>query len=90
MRIIARSSLVPGRRSRALLLDHMAGGEAFPITALKEGVDSFEWAPDSSRLAVVSRDTEQTLSRYRVPVPALADKPPKERLGRNPETPNKK
>jgi dipeptidyl aminopeptidase/acylaminoacyl peptidase len=34
----------------------LAGGEAFPMTALKEGVDSFEWAPDSSRLAVVSRD----------------------------------
>ena len=34
----------------------LAGGEAFPITALKSGVDSFEWAPDSKRVAILSRD----------------------------------
>jgi dipeptidyl aminopeptidase/acylaminoacyl peptidase len=34
----------------------LAGGEAFPVTALKEGVESFRWSPDSRRLVVVSRD----------------------------------
>jgi dipeptidyl aminopeptidase/acylaminoacyl peptidase len=42
-------------RGQVLLLP-LAGGEAFPVTALKEGVDSFRWAPDSRRLVVVSRD----------------------------------
>ena len=34
----------------------LGGGEAFPVTALKEGVDTFRWAPDNLRLVVVSRD----------------------------------
>lgn len=37
----------------------LAGGEAFPVTALKEGVDTFRWAPDSRRLVVVSRDARE-------------------------------
>lgn len=37
----------------------LGGGEAFPLTALKEGVDSFEWAPDSKRLALLSRDPRE-------------------------------
>jgi dipeptidyl aminopeptidase/acylaminoacyl peptidase len=37
----------------------MSGGEAFPITAMKAGVESFEWAPDSKRLAIVSRDPRE-------------------------------
>jgi dipeptidyl aminopeptidase/acylaminoacyl peptidase len=37
----------------------LGGGEAFPLTAFKEGVDSFEWAPDSKRLAVLSRDPRE-------------------------------
>jgi dipeptidyl aminopeptidase/acylaminoacyl peptidase len=37
----------------------LAGGEAFPVTALKEGVESFRWAPDSRRLVVVSRDARE-------------------------------
>ena len=37
----------------------LAGGEAIPLTALKEGVDSFEWSPDSKRLAVLSRDPRE-------------------------------
>jgi dipeptidyl aminopeptidase/acylaminoacyl peptidase len=42
-----------------VLLLPLAGGEAFPVTALKEGVDSFRWAPDSRRLVVVSRDARE-------------------------------
>jgi dipeptidyl aminopeptidase/acylaminoacyl peptidase len=42
-------------RGQVLLLP-LGGGEAFPVTALKEGVDTFRWAPDSRRLVVVSRD----------------------------------
>jgi dipeptidyl aminopeptidase/acylaminoacyl peptidase len=34
----------------------LTGGEAYPVTALPEGVDSLHWAPDSRRLVVVSRD----------------------------------
>lgn len=34
----------------------LSGGEAFPLTALKGGVDSFEWSPDSRQLALLSRD----------------------------------
>ena len=37
----------------------LAGGEAFPITAIKSGVDTLEWAPDSKRLALVSRDPRE-------------------------------
>jgi dipeptidyl aminopeptidase/acylaminoacyl peptidase len=42
-----------------IVLLPLAGGEAFPVTALKEGVDSFRWAPDSRRLVVVSRDARE-------------------------------
>ncbi|HSL20789.1 MAG TPA: S9 family peptidase [Vicinamibacterales bacterium] len=34
----------------------LAGGEAFPLTALRSGIESFEWSPDSRRLAVLSKD----------------------------------
>jgi dipeptidyl aminopeptidase/acylaminoacyl peptidase len=33
----------------------LAGGEALRITNLKNGVSSFQWSPDGSRLAAVSR-----------------------------------
>jgi dipeptidyl aminopeptidase/acylaminoacyl peptidase len=42
-------------RGQVFLLP-LGGGEAFPVTALKEGVDSFRWAPDNRRLVVLSRD----------------------------------
>jgi dipeptidyl aminopeptidase/acylaminoacyl peptidase len=35
-----------------------SGGEAFRITDVKQGVDAFEWAPDSSRLALVITDPD--------------------------------
>jgi dipeptidyl aminopeptidase/acylaminoacyl peptidase len=40
----------------ALPLD---GGEAFPITALDGGVDSFRWSPDGTKIAIVSRDPRE-------------------------------
>ena len=33
----------------------MTGGEALPVTKLKNGVTFFQWSPDSSRLVCVSR-----------------------------------
>ncbi|MGH9880700.1 MAG: prolyl oligopeptidase family serine peptidase [Pyrinomonadaceae bacterium] len=41
-------------RSQVYLLS-MNGGEAKRITNLKNGISTFRWAPDGSRLAVVSR-----------------------------------
>jgi dipeptidyl aminopeptidase/acylaminoacyl peptidase len=37
----------------------LTGGEAYPVTALPEGVDTLQWAPDSKRLGVVSRDARE-------------------------------
>ena len=33
-----------------------AGGEAFPITSVKEGVTTYEWSPDGKRIAFVAPD----------------------------------
>src|SRR4030095_7903386 len=41
-------------RSQVYLLS-MAGGEARRVTNLKNGVSSFQWSPDGSRMVVVSR-----------------------------------
>ena len=35
-----------------------SGGEAFRITDVKQGVDAFEWSPDSNRLALVITDPD--------------------------------
>ena len=35
-----------------------AGGEAFRVTDVKQGVNSFEWAPDSTRFALVIKDPD--------------------------------
>ncbi len=35
-----------------------AGGEAFRVTDVKQGVSSFEWAPDSTRLALMIKDPD--------------------------------
>src|SRR5215831_18585774 len=48
------SSSVDQPRSQVWLLS-MAGGEAKRITNLKNGVSSFRWSPDGTRLVVVSR-----------------------------------
>ena len=48
------SSSTDQPRSQVWLLS-MAGGEAKRITNLKNGVSSFRWSPDGTRLVVVSR-----------------------------------
>jgi dipeptidyl aminopeptidase/acylaminoacyl peptidase len=35
-----------------------AGGEAFRLTDVKQGVDGFKWAPDSARLALAIQDPD--------------------------------
>ena len=37
----------------------LTGGEAYPVTALPEGVNTLQWAPDNKRLVVVSRDARE-------------------------------
>jgi dipeptidyl aminopeptidase/acylaminoacyl peptidase len=37
----------------------LGGGEAFPLTAIAAGVDSFRWSPDGKRLALLSRDPRE-------------------------------
>jgi dipeptidyl aminopeptidase/acylaminoacyl peptidase len=39
---------------------HRLGGDAQPLTDVKQGVESFEWSPDSSRLVMVIRDPKDT------------------------------
>jgi dipeptidyl aminopeptidase/acylaminoacyl peptidase len=34
------------------------GGEAFQLTDVKQGVDGFEWAPDSARMVLVVQDAD--------------------------------
>jgi dipeptidyl aminopeptidase/acylaminoacyl peptidase len=41
-------------KSQVYLLPVTAGGEALPLTKLKNGVQSFQWSPDSTRLVCVA------------------------------------
>ena len=41
----------------------MDGGEATPLTSLKNGVSDFVWSPDGMQLAVVSRRPDQQFRR---------------------------
>jgi dipeptidyl aminopeptidase/acylaminoacyl peptidase len=41
------------------------GGEAQKVTAVKDGVSSFRWAPDGRRLALLVRETEGDVARER-------------------------
>jgi dipeptidyl aminopeptidase/acylaminoacyl peptidase len=53
----ARSSDATGSdapKSQIYLLPMTAAGEALPLTKLKNGVQSFQWSPDSTRLACVA------------------------------------
>lgn len=43
--------------SQVYLLNR-AGGEAYPITDVSQGVESFEWSPDSRRLLLVITDKD--------------------------------
>ena len=42
-----------------------AGGEARQLTQLKGGVTSYQWSPDSTRLALVRRDSDEPERRRR-------------------------
>ena len=48
------TDLTPDARAQVYLLP-MGGGEARRVTNLKNGVSSFQWSPDSTRLACLSR-----------------------------------
>lgn len=48
----------PAAKSQVWLLN-LAGGEARRLTTMEGGVSGFEWAPDSRRLVLVSRDPEK-------------------------------
>ena len=41
-------------KSQIYLLPMTAGGEALPLTKLKNGVQSYQWSPDSTRLVCVA------------------------------------
>jgi dipeptidyl aminopeptidase/acylaminoacyl peptidase len=41
-------------KAQIYLLPMAAGGEALPLTKLKNGVQSFQWSPDSTRLVCVA------------------------------------
>jgi len=41
-------------KSQIYLLPMTAGGEALPLTKLKNGVQNFQWSPDSTRLVCVA------------------------------------
>lgn len=50
----------------------LGGGEAYPITALEGGVESFRWSPDGKRLAIVSRDPrEEPEKKEDAPAPPI-------------------
>ena len=46
-----------GARTQVWVLDRR-GGEAWPLTDVKQGISSYVWSPDASRLALVIRDEE--------------------------------
>ena len=54
-----------------------AGGEAFRLTDVKQGIDAFRWSPDSTRLALVIQDpdplegVEKKTEAERVPRPIV-------------------
>ncbi len=41
---------------RQIWLLRASGGEAFRLTDAKEGIDSYEWSPDGSRISFVAKD----------------------------------
>ena len=48
----------PKDKSQVWLLNR-AGGEAARLTEMPGGVSNFEWAPDSTRMVLVSKDPEE-------------------------------
>ena len=48
----------PAKGTQVWVLER-AGGEARQLTQLKGGVTSYQWSPDSTRLAIVRRDSDE-------------------------------
>ncbi len=70
-RYLAFVSARDGDRSQVWLLDRR-GGEAVRLTDIKQGVSSFAWSPDSTRLALVVTDPDPE-----APADEKADRKPK-------------
>jgi len=68
----------PGKAkgSQVWLLDR-SGGEAYQLTELKGRLQTFEWSPDSKRLALVIGDPDPEADAAASPSPAGSPKPPK-------------
>jgi dipeptidyl aminopeptidase/acylaminoacyl peptidase len=49
----------------------LGGGEAYPLTAIAAGVDSFRWSPDSSKLAILARDPREEPEKEDAPPPPI-------------------
>lgn len=69
------SSRAGGKGSQLWLLDRR-GGEAKRITELKGGIDAYDWAPDSKRIALIMRDVTDTTadSTNAKPKPIVIDR----------------
>ena len=63
----------PKEKSQVWLLNRM-GGDAERLTEFPGGVSSFEWSPDSSRLAVVSRDPKERVEEGDTQKPIVIDR----------------
>ncbi len=51
-------------KSQIWVFDRLIGGEPRQVTNRGEGVDSFDWSPDSTRLVFASRDPSDEEERY--------------------------
>jgi len=54
-------SLLAYLHERQIWLLPSGGGEPWQLTGLPDGVDSFDWAPDSRRIVLVSQETVEAL-----------------------------
>lgn len=71
----------PADKSQVWVLDR-AGGEARRMTEMPDGVSAFSWSPDSTRLALVSKDPKESDAdkeaakerKYDTPKPIVVDR----------------
>jgi len=50
-------------KPQVMIMDLEFGGEAKPVTKAKNGVSSFSWAPDSTRIAYTARYNQEELKK---------------------------
>lgn len=69
------------KKTAQVWLLNRRGGEAVQLTEVSEGVEAFEWAPDSGRLVLVIRDpkpekekAEESKTEEEVPAPWVIDR----------------